>query len=85
MDSHGSRCDAVVEQVVNIQVLQDVEIFMTIIRSGCLWSGKSNGRQEMCVVKDYMRVHASCVTSKIRVRVKSEHEPCLKVLPRMPV
>jgi hypothetical protein len=85
MDSYGSGCDPIVERLVNILVLQDVEILLTIMRSGCLWSGKTNVRQEMYVVTDYMRAHASSVTCQNGVRAKSQYEPCLKVLPRMPV
>jgi hypothetical protein len=85
MESYGSGCDPIVERVVNILVLQDVEIFLSIIRSGCLWSGKTNDRQEMYVITDYMRAHESSVTCQIRVRVKSQYEPCFTVLPRMPI
>jgi hypothetical protein len=82
MDSYGSGCDpVVVVRAVNLRILQDVEIFLTIIRSGCLWSGKNNDRQEICVVTDYMTAHAICGTCEIRVRVESQHKALSKILP----
>jgi hypothetical protein len=80
MDSYGLGYGPVVERLVNILVLQDVEILLTIMHSGCLWIGKTNVRQEMNVVTDYVRAHASSVTCQNGVRVKSQFEPCLKVL-----